>query len=130
MERGSDARGVIERFLHDVLAGASANAADGMVADASLRQSLATYRRAFGPVEVTPNVVIVTGDHAAAHVSVRGTHCGYFQGLPPTGRPWIAACSAIFRLEGGRIVDSWVTWDTLAILEQIAPIPRPPGSSA
>jgi predicted ester cyclase len=130
MERDSVTRAVIERFLHDVLSGTNANAGDGLVADASLRESLATYRRAFGQLTVTPHVIIVAGDYAAAHVSVRGTHRGIFQGLQPTGRPWIAACSAIFRLDGGRIVDSWMTWDALAILEQIGTIRRPPGSSA
>jgi predicted ester cyclase len=130
VEAASETRTLIERYLHEVLAGTSENAVDGLVADASLRQSLATYRRAFGALEVTPHVIVVAGDYAAAHVSVRGTHRGLFQGVRATGLPWISACSAIFRLDGGRIVDSWVTWDTLSILEQIGAIGRPPGASA
>lgn len=130
MGRESDTRAVIERFLHDVLGGTNSNAVDGLVADVSLRQSLAAYRRAFGQLEVTPHVIIVAGDYAAAHVSVRGTHCGIFQGLQPTGRQWIAAWSAIFRVDGGRIVDSWMTWDAFAVLEQLGTVRRPPGSSA
>lgn len=130
MEREPNTRVVIERFLHDVLGGTGENAVDALVADASLRQALVSYRRAFGPLEVTPHIVVVAGEYAAAHVSVRGTHRGIFQGVRATGRPWIAACSAIFRLDDGRIVDSWMTWDTMAILEQIGAIQRPSGASA
>ena len=130
MNSEPDARAVIERYLHDVLATARSGAADGIVADANLRQSLESFRRAFGDLDVMPNVIVSAGDHVAVHLSAHGTHRGIFQGVPPTGRPWTAGCSAVYRVARGRIVDSWVTWDELAILEQIGAIRRPPGSSA
>ena len=125
-----DARAVIERYLHDVLSKPRMGAADEIVADANLRQSLESFRRAFGGLDVTPNVVVGAGEHVAVHLSAHGTHRGIFQGVPPSGRPWTAGCSAVYRVDRGRIVDSWVTWDALAILEQIGAICRPPSSSA
>ena len=130
MNAEPDTRAVIERYLREVLPGGDADAGLEIVADASLQQSLRSLRRAFGAFEVTPNVVVTVGEYAAVNVSARGTHSGLFQGVQPTGRPWIAGSSAIYRVEDGRIVDSWVTWDILAILEQIGAIRRPPGSSA
>lgn len=126
-----DARAVIERYLHEVLAKGSAGPSDGIVADAMLHQSVRAFRTAFGDLEITPNVIVVAGEYAAVNLSARGTHRGLYQGLQPTGRSWSAGCSAVFRVERGRITDSWVTWDTLAIIEQIAGgILRPPGASA
>ena len=130
MNSEPDARTVIEHYLHDVLSNAHGGASDEIVADANLRQSLESSRRAFGDLEVTPHVFVSAGDHVAVHLSAHGTHRGMFQGVPLTERPWTAGCSAVYRVDRGRIVDSWVTWDTLAILEQIGAIRRHSGSSA
>ena len=130
MNSEPDARAVIERYLHEVLPNARTGPADEIVADANLRQSLESFRRAFGDLGVTPNVFVSVEDHVAVHLSAHGIHRGIFQGVPPTGRPWTAGCSAVYRVDRGRIVDSWVTWDALAILEQIGAVRRPSGSSA
>lgn len=130
MNSHMDARRVVERYLHDVLGGPGATPPDEVISNETLRQKVAAFRRSFGNVEVTPHLIVAAGDHAAVHFSARAIHTGTFQGIRPTGRSWTASCSALFRVEDGRIADFWVTWDVLAILEQIGGLRRLPGSSA
>jgi len=68
--------------------------------------------------------IAVAGDRVAAHFVARGTHHGLFNGEPPTGNEWEARCTAIYRVEEDRIAEAWVTWDLLALMEQLDAIER------
>lgn len=46
------------------------------------------------------------------------------EGGDATGRPWSSSCTAIFEVDEGRIVDFWMTWDVLDILEQLRVVRR------
>lgn len=126
----SGARRVVERYLREVLEGAGPATLEELVSNETLRQQARALRRSFGALEVTPHLIVERGEYAAVHFSARGLHRGTFQGVRPTGRAWTASCSALFRVETGRISDSWVTWDALAILEQIGGVRRRPEASA
>ncbi len=124
------ARRVVERYLHEVLGGAGGTHPEDVISNAILRQKSLAFRKAFGDIEVMPHVIIEVGEFAAVHFSARGMHRGPFQGVPPTGRGWTASCTALFRVEDGRIRDFWLTWDSLAILEQVGGVRRGRESSA
>lgn len=130
MRPRSSARTVVERYLREVLEGAGPATLEELVSDETLRQQARALRRSFGALEVTPHLIFVRGEYAAVHFSARGRHRGTFQGVQPTGRPWTAGCSALFRVESGRISDAWVSWDALAILEQIGGVRRVSDASA
>ena len=72
----------------------------------------------------TTNLVVAAGDLVGVTTIGRGTHVGPFHGFAPTGRQWSAPATALFRISGGRIVDHWVTWDMLGILEQLGAVRR------
>jgi predicted ester cyclase len=130
MNSESSARRVVERYLHEVLEGAGPASPEDLISNETLRQQALALRRAFGDLVVTTNVVVETDAYAAVHFSARGLHRDTFQGVRPTGRPWTASCSAVFRVEAGRIADFWINWDVLAILEQIGGLQRSPHASA
>ena len=130
MEPHDSARRVVERYLRDVLEGADLATLEELVSNEVLRQQARAFRRSFGALEVTPHLFVDGGEYMAVHFSARGQHRGTFQGVHATGRAWTAGCSALFRVEAGRISDSWVTWDALAILEQIGGVRRGPEASA
>jgi predicted ester cyclase len=109
------ARRVVERYL----AGD-----DGLLADEMLRQRDEAFRSAFPDAKVTAEVVVAEGDLVSAHLTGRGTHLGTFQGCPPTGREWTATCTAIYRVEAGRIAKAWINWDWLAVMEQLGSVER------
>lgn len=120
----SDAELVVERYLAEVLNGADRGAADRLVGNESLKQRVAALRAAFPDLRVETQQLLADGDLAAAHLVGRATHAGLFQGCPPTGRAWTASCTAIYRVQDGRIVDSWVNWDLLAVMEQLGCVER------
>jgi hypothetical protein len=122
-----DAGTVALRFV-DALNGARA-AAPAMM-PAPLAQRVEAMHRAFPDLEATIEHLESAGDLACVHLSARGTHLAVYLGCPPTGRSWAATCTAILRVDRGSIADFWITWDDLAILEQIGAIERVAGVSA
>ena len=121
---------IVRRYLDEVLSGGRPSALDDLVAAADLRHRATSLRRAFPDLAVTVRRVIEEGEMVGVHVTGRGTHLGVFQGVPPTGRTWTAGCTALYRVVDGRIADAWITWDLLAILEQLGGITRAPSASA
>lgn len=88
-------------------------------------QLLAMLRGGFPDVQWTLEDLVAEGDRVAARFTMSGTHNGPFMGLPPTGKPFVAASMAFYRLTGGKIVEENGLPDMLAILQQIGAAPRP-----
>lgn len=121
---------VVRRYLTRALGSGEPSALEELVSSDDLRRRLASFRRAFPDLAVSVRLLIAEGDLVGVHLTGGGTHRGFFQGIPPTGRAWTAGCSALYRVENGRIADAWVNWDLLAILEQIGGVTRAPTASA
>ena len=51
-----------------------------------------------------------------------GTHTGELMGIQPTRKPVEVTGMTLFRIRGNRIVESWNSWDTLGMLQQIGAI--------
>lgn len=115
---------VVERYLVEVLNGANPGSAAELISNGPVLERVAGFRSAFPDLSVDTRVVLAEGGLVAIHVVGRGTHEGLFDGCPPTGRTWTAACTAIYRIRDSRIADAWVNWDTLAILEQLGSVER------
>jgi predicted ester cyclase len=79
---------------------------------------------------VTPVRFVAEGRLVAVHVTATGTHQGPFQGGQPTGRAWSSTCTAIYEIDEHGIVDFWLNWDTLDILEQLRIVRRAAEASA
>jgi predicted ester cyclase len=121
---------VVRRYLGEALSGGDSEALEALVAGAELRRHVTSLRRAFPDFAVKVRVLIADVDWVGVHLTGGGTHRGVFQGVPPTGRAWTAGCTALYRVADGRIVDAWVTWDLLAILEQLGGVTRASTASA
>ena len=121
---------VVRRYLAEVLGANDASAADALIASEPFRQRVDAFRAAFPDLAVDTQLLIAEGDLVALRVTGRGTHRGPFQGIPPTGRAWTATCIGMYRVQAGAIVEAWVNWDLLAILEQIGGVRRLEPASA
>lgn len=117
-------REVVERYLGTGLAGATPGVIQELVSDDALRRRTERFVEAFPDAAVTIDVLLAGGDLVAAHFTARGTHLGLWNGVPPTGNEWEARCTAIYRVDGDRIAEAWVTWDLLALMEQLDAIER------
>jgi len=123
-------RVVVQRYLAEVLVGGDPTATDSLIASDPFRQRVLAFRRAFPDLAVDTVLLISEGDLIAVRATGRGTHLGPFQGIAPTRRSWTATCSSFYRVEAGAIVEAWVNWDLLAILEQIGGVHRLEPASA
>lgn len=117
-------RAVVARYLSEVLGGARPESANELLANAELDWRTSRLRSAFPDLQIEMHVLLAEGDLVGCHIVGRGTHRALFQGAPPTGRTWEARCTAVYRVEEGRITDAWVTWDNLSLMEQLGAVER------
>jgi predicted ester cyclase len=122
--------GVVMRFIERVLNGRDPQALVDLTSDEALKHRVGGLRDAFPDLDVKALEVVSHGEYVTVHLSGRGTHRGVFQGVPPTGRPWLTTCTALCRVENGRITESWITCDLLALMEQIGAVKRLDTASA
>ncbi|MDQ7829454.1 MAG: ester cyclase [Armatimonadota bacterium] len=125
-----DPRTVVQHFLDEILNGKDLDAANELISSPILRHRVMAFLQAFPDLEVTPTLLVTEANIVGARLLARGTHHGLFQGVPPTGKRWTATCCGFYHVQGQQIVESWVNWDLLAILEQIGGIRRAPAASA
>jgi len=62
--------------------------------------------------------MIEEGDSVAACYTVRGTHTGELLGNAPTRKQVTLSGTVMCRFLGGKIVETWVNWDALGMLQQ------------
>ena len=87
------------------------------------------YITAFPDFHFTVEDLVAEGDKVAIRNTTRGTHQGEFMGLPPTGKHWTVAETAISRIAGGKIAEHWTNPDMLGLMQQLGVVP-PPGGPA
>lgn len=91
----------------------------------SLRERLQSYADAFPDARVTVQDQVVEDGKVATRWIARGTHAGDIADVPATGKEVTVSGVTISRLEHGRVVEQWVTWDRLGMLVQLGAIPTP-----
>jgi steroid delta-isomerase-like uncharacterized protein len=57
--------------------------------------------------------------------TVSGVHSGTLAGLAPTGKQVKFSGMSAYRIEEGRIVESWYVYDLLGLLQQLGALPSP-----
>src|ERR687897_381662 len=76
-----------------------------------LKQLIAAYRTAFPDLKMTLDDIFAEGEMVAFRWSVSGTHLGDWLGVPPTGNHVRATGITVFRIAGGKAVESWTSID-------------------
>ena len=98
------------------------------IADANLEQFkafLEADRSAIPDQTIEEVHLFAQGEFVAYWGIYRGTHQGQMGPFPPTGRSIELDFAAVHHLVGGKIVETWVTWDNLAMLNQLGLFPPP-----
>jgi len=94
---------------------------------AGIKQAVSTFRQAFPDLTYTVEDQIAEGEMIVTRFSARGTHRGTFLGFAPTGRAVSYSGIDINRVRDDRIVESWVNYDALALLQQLGLVNAVPG---
>ena len=93
------------------------------------KQEAADFREGFPDVVSTIEDLIAEGDKVVARWRSRATHRGEYMGVSPTGREVEFTGISVYRIEGGRIAESWNSEDQLGLMRQISAVPEPGGQS-
>lgn len=103
------------------------------------KKHIAMLRTAFPDFNVKIEDIGAVGDKVYMRWTATGTHRGAFLNLPPTQRRTNVAGMTLIRLEGGKICETWQSWDThglltgLGLAQPLDQITRPasrPGTAA
>ncbi len=100
----------------DLFAAGQAEAAKRVAAD---------FRHGFPDVESTIEDLIAEGDKVVARWRSRATHQGDYMGIPPTGNSIEFMGISVYRIEAGKIAESWTVEDQFGLMQQIGAIPEP-----
>jgi steroid delta-isomerase-like uncharacterized protein len=89
------------------------------------KKFVSAYKTAFPDLKITVEDVIAEGDKVVSRVTLRGTHQGETEEFgPPTGRQFEGGGITISRIEGGKIVEDWDSYDNLTTLQQLGLAPE------
>ncbi|HEY4816501.1 MAG TPA: ester cyclase [Candidatus Acidoferrum sp.] len=85
----------------------------------SEKKRASLYRTAFPDFRITVEDILADGNAVMARWSCRGTHKGDLNGIAPTGRQFAISGLSVGRLANGKIVEGWVNWDALGLMQQL-----------
>lgn len=86
---------------------------------------LTVLLNAFSDEEYSIVDLIATGDMVVVRLAMSGTHDSDFQGIPPSSAEVSLAGIAIMHIEDGLIVEYWMQYDRLSLMQQIGAIATP-----
>jgi steroid delta-isomerase-like uncharacterized protein len=82
------------------------------------------YRTAFPDLRLTVEDLIADGETVVARWSCRGAHNGDLNGIAPTGKQFVLSGVSIVRFASGKMVEGWINWDALGLMQQLGVVPE------
>jgi len=80
---------------------------------------------AFPDASMKTHMMVAEGDLVAVYITFAGTHQAPMGEISATGKRMESETFGFHRLKDGKIVETWVTWDNIAILKQLGLFPEP-----
>ena len=133
----ADNKAVVQRWFDEVWNQGRAEAIDDLLGEAVLAHGLtdekgetvrgidgfktfhAAFRAAFPDITITVHDMVAEGDKVVAYCEVTATHGGDGLGFKATGKPVHINGMTISRIEDGKIVEAWNSFDFLKLYQQI-----------
>ena len=88
------------------------------------KKRVTLYRTAFPDLQLTIEDIIAEGQTVMPRWSCRGTHKGDLSGIVPAGKQFTISGVSIARFTGGKMVEGWVNWDALGLMQQLGVVPE------
>lgn len=93
----------------------------------SIKQTIQTLLlTAFPDMQSEEQDLVAQGDKVVVRRIWRGTHRGELMGLAPTGKAVSCTGMALSQLREGKLVEQWVNFDLMSLLQQVGALPAPP----
>ena len=97
--------------------------ASRLVGPEGIKKAVRLFRAAFPDLHYVVEEEMAENDLVWTRFSATGTHLGSFLGAAPTGKIVVYTGMDLNRVSSGRIVESWVNYDALALLQQVGLVP-------
>jgi steroid delta-isomerase-like uncharacterized protein len=94
------------------------------------KKGMELYRSAFPDLRFTIEDQIAEGNMVATRFTGTGTQEGDLPDLPATHKRTTVGGVTIDRIENGKIVETWVYWDALGLMQQLGAVPTPAAAHA
>jgi steroid delta-isomerase-like uncharacterized protein len=92
---------------------------DGPTGPQAFRNYYAAIRAAVPDARYEVDDLIAEDDRVVVRWRLRGTHQGDFGGIPASGRPITLKGIAIYRVDGGQLMERWVVSDLHGLLKEV-----------
>ena len=98
---------------------------DEYIADSDevLKDHIIFFEASFPHYEVIADDMIAEGDKVSVLARFRGVHKGELLGIAPTGKEVDVPFAITYRLAGGKIIQHWMSFDRMALMEQLGVAP-------
>lgn len=94
--------------------------AEGPTGPRAVHELYGFLRGAFPDLAFEVHDIVAENDRVVVRWSWSCTHLGDFRGLPATGRKASVEGIAIYRLEGGKIMERWVSTNLDALVRRLS----------
>jgi predicted ester cyclase len=108
---------VVDQLVSPKFTGPAGTGPDG------IKAMILPLRQGFPDLHFTIQDMLVEGSQVVVRWTSEGTHRGVFAGVAPTGRQVSNEGIGIYRVEEGKIVETWSQVDRLGVLQQIGAVP-------
>ena len=92
----------------------------------AFKEFIKADRKSIPDQKLIVKMLIAEGDLVAFWCTYTGTQTGQMGPFPPTGKTAELDFSGVHRVENGKVVETWVTWDNITILSQLGHFPPNP----
>lgn len=86
---------------------------------AGVKQMASKYRAAFPDLKCIVQDQVAEGDKVVTRWIAKGTHRGELEGIGPTGKSTCITGITIDRYANGKVVESWINWDSMGLMQQL-----------
>jgi steroid delta-isomerase-like uncharacterized protein len=94
-----------------------------VTSSAALKQYVGAYLSAMPDLRCTIDDLVAEGDKVLWRFTSYGTQTGALMNIPPSGKAGVMTGMVLFRLADGKIVEVWVNYDLLGLLQQLGVLP-------
>jgi predicted ester cyclase len=98
-------------------------AIEEFIEDEVLIHHIEMFNASFPGYQLFADDMIAEGDRIFVRATVVGTHNGDLMGIAPTGNQITLPLALTYDIVDGKIVDHWMYFDQLSLLQQVGAIP-------
>jgi hypothetical protein len=112
---------IVRRVVNEMLVGKPELASELFSPAHAEKQALLGRQlvQGFPDLQMKVEELIVEGNKAACRWSATGTQRGSFLGIKPTNVRVSWTGTSMYRIEGGKIVDTTTNWDAFELIQQL-----------